>query len=71
MVAICFIYIGAINVINVVNTINSPRPTIIIDAGHGGFDGGASNGDVLEKDINLSLALYLKDLLSMLNYDYL
>ena len=67
--AICFIYIGAISVINVVNTINSPRPTIIIDAGHGGFDGGASNGDVLEKDINLSLALYLKDLLSMLNYD--
>ena len=69
VVAICFIYIGAINVINVVNTINSPRPTIIIDAGHGGFDGGASVSGVLEKDINLSLALYLKDLLSMLNYD--
>ncbi len=32
-------------------------PTIIIDAGHGGFDGGAVAGDgTVEKDINLSIA---------------
>lgn len=38
-------------------------PTIILDAGHGGMDSGAVGIDnVLEKDINLSIALKLKDL---------
>ena len=36
------------------------RITVIIDAGHGGFDGGATaeaeSGTVLEKDVNLSIA---------------
>ncbi len=38
--------------------------TVIIDAGHGGFDGGAVgvNGTV-EKDVNLSISLALRDLL--------
>ena len=27
-------------------------PVIILDAGHGGFDGGAVSGNILEKDIN-------------------
>lgn len=32
-------------------------PTVIIDAGHGGFDGGASAGDgTVEKDINLLIS---------------
>ena len=36
---------------------------IIIDAGHGGFDGGASSDDgTLEKDINLKIALKLREL---------
>ncbi len=35
---------------------------IIIDAGHGGEDGGAVAGDVLEKDLNLSIALRLSRL---------
>ena len=30
--------------------------TIVIDAGHGGIDGGASKGEVVEKDITLSIA---------------
>lgn len=34
--------------------------TILIDAGHGGFDSGASVGDLLEKDLNLSVALKLR-----------
>lgn len=39
-------------------------PVFIIDAGHGGFDGGASTSDGFpEKDINLKIALYLRDLL--------
>ena len=29
--------------------------TIVLDAGHGGIDGGASNGDVIEKDITLAV----------------
>ena len=30
--------------------------TIVIDAGHGGIDGGASKGEIVEKDITLSIA---------------
>lgn len=33
-----------------------PSTAVIIDAGHGGIDGGASFGNVLEKDINLIVA---------------
>lgn len=40
-------------------------PTVIIDAGHGGEDGGAVGVDgVLEKDINLTIAKELFDALS-------
>lgn len=40
-------------------------PTVVIDAGHGGEDGGAVgvNG-LLEKDVNLDIALRLHDLLA-------
>lgn len=38
--------------------------TVVIDAGHGGIDGGAvSKSGVIEKDINLAIALYLRDYL--------
>ncbi len=36
---------------------------IVIDAGHGGIDGGAAGGGSLEKNINLSIAKYLKSYL--------
>lgn len=44
-------------------------PTIIIDPGHGGEDGGSqtSNG-ILEKDINLSIGLYLRTLFQSAGY---
>ncbi len=42
------------------------RVTVIIDAGHGGRDGGASTEDgVLEKDLNLAVAKKLESLLSL------
>ena len=42
----------------------APPPTVILDAGHGGPDGGATgvNG-VSEKDLNLAVVLLLADLL--------
>ncbi len=40
-------------------------PTVIIDAGHGGIDGGASSSDgTMEKGINLSISLKLNDILN-------
>ncbi len=40
--------------------------TVIIDAGHGGFDGGTSTSDGYpEKDINLSISLFLRDYLNL------
>lgn len=46
------------------------QPIVIIDAGHGGFDGGAVASDgTVEKDINLSIALYLQEYLSFFNIE--
>ncbi len=39
-------------------------PSIIIDAGHGGFDGGAVANGIIEKDINLAISLNLRDMLT-------
>lgn len=46
------------------------RHRVIIDAGHGGIDGGAvSCTGVLESQINLEIALRLDDLMHFLGYD--
>ena len=37
-------------------TVNNKTPIIVIDAGHGGEDGGATANNIIEKDINLSKA---------------
>ena len=43
------------------------RSTVIIDAGHGGIDGGATScTGVLESNINLEIALRLEDLFHLL-----
>ncbi len=46
------------------------RPQIILDAGHGGMDGGAVgvNG-VVEKEINLSITMNLKELLQLNGFE--
>lgn len=43
-------------------------PHIVIDAGHGGEDGGAEADGVLEKDINLNIANKLADVLRLCGY---
>jgi N-acetylmuramoyl-L-alanine amidase len=46
----------------VVNANDDNRKVIVIDPGHGGEDGGASYLDCVEAEINLEIALILKDL---------
>lgn len=51
------------------NAVNTDRITVIIDAGHGGVDTGATScTGVMESDINLEIALKLQDLLHLLGY---
>ena len=63
------------NVISLVSqeTVSNSKeylPIIILDAGHGGEDGGASSDDgILEKDINLKIALKLRDMLNLSGFD--
>lgn len=60
---------GAVTVI-ADNKLEKSRHRIIIDAGHGGMDGGAvSCTGVLESGINLEIALRLQDLSHLLGYD--
>ena len=50
--------------------LKNTAPTVIIDAGHGGFDGGAVAHDgTVEKDINLPIALKLQATLNLLGYN--
>ena len=44
---------------------DTPTPVLVIDPGHGGEDGGASSGGVLEKDLNLAVSLKIADLASL------
>lgn len=53
-----------------VETAPIQRQCVVIDAGHGGIDGGATSfSGVLESHINLELALRLNDLLHFLGHD--
>ncbi len=45
------------------------KPVIVVDAGHGEFDGGAKVGEFLEKDLNLSFSLSLEKLLVFFGYE--
>ena len=48
---------------------NRRAHTIVIDAGHGGVDGGATScTGVLESELNLQIALKLEDLMHLLGY---
>lgn len=75
IIAILFSYIGQKYIITDnsidADTNTSPElPTIIIDAGHGGEDGGAiGKTGVLEKELNLSISRTLADMLISSGYE--
>ena len=48
---------------------NITFPTVIIDPGHGGEDGGAEANGVTEKNINLAVSLMLSDYFSVSEYE--
>ena len=57
-------------VIPAMSSSSDDTPVIILDAGHGGIDGGCSTKDgVPEKGINLSILLTLRDMLRMYGYE--
>lgn len=69
LVALLSITIGGSKVISVIseNTSVEIRRTVVIDAGHGGVDGGATScTGVLESQINLEIAQKLNDLFNLL-----
>lgn len=72
---------GIGEVLSIVNTMkpeaaalpvrDASNPLVVIDAGHGGEDAGCSRDGIEEKDINLSIAVKIKEQLNVLGYDVL
>ena len=57
-------YVKRIEQEQVADTMGNTATVVVIDAGHGGIDPGKVGvNDALEKEINLSIAMHLKDLL--------
>ena len=70
-VVFVFIALAVDKSISVVSTsISEEKPVIIIDAGHGGEDGGTQSTDgILEKDINLSISKKLDKILTRYGFE--
>lgn len=63
----CFVHLSQVRPVSLAKL---TQPTIIIDAGHGGMDGGAVGVDgIVEKHINLSIAKKLQSLLVISGFD--
>lgn len=73
VITACFVVMALVNGQNSVDVSNledeSSDNIIVLDAGHGGEDGGAvSSSGVVESDINLQFTEKLKDILSLNGY---
>ncbi len=70
-VAFVFIALAVDKSISAVSTsVTKEKPVIIIDAGHGGEDGGTQSADgMLEKDINLSVSKKLNKILTRYGFE--
>ena len=67
LILICFflLTISLPNVTASINNLNLLGKIIVLDAGHGGTDSGAKNGNIVEKELNLLLVKKLeKELIS-------
>ena len=63
------IYVSDQNIVNTFSIAVRTDVPIIIDAGHGGEDGGAMAQDgTMEKNLNLDIALRLRDILELAGY---
>ena len=69
LLSVIALAIGGSRAVSVIaeNSIVDPERYIVIDAGHGGEDGGATSvSGILEKYLNLEISLRLRDLLNLL-----
>lgn len=72
----CVLFFSVLIVINnnqknisALTSLHSKFDTIIVDAGHGGEDGGAVVEGVIEKNINLEISLKLEKALKLMGYN--
>lgn len=70
MMAVCMVFALDLYYVNTVASASEELPVIIIDAGHGGEDGGTQSASgILEKDINLSIALKVDAMFKLLGFE--
>ncbi len=54
---------GEVSVVETTESNEPEMPTVVVDAGHGGNDGGTYSGKIIEKDITLAVAKMMQKLL--------
>ena len=68
LVVLCIILINVFSLVLVLTADFGESKVVVIDAGHGGIDGGVNVGTVVEADLTLQLAFELKEILENNGY---